>query len=129
MIQQPLTLSGVAADKAKMPSDTFQMFEAGLVVLRIAVNRKRQYACLRCDRLDYLWLQIPAVRQEISLPAQSTDLNCKSQLVNRPSALLYLFEVRFCQREIFAKGVCIDPVWQPLGPFHRVGKAFKRGGW
>jgi hypothetical protein len=38
MIQQPLTLSGVATDKAKVLADTFQMFESGLFVLRVRLR-------------------------------------------------------------------------------------------
>ena len=67
-------------------------------------------------------------RREISLPAQSAKLNSESQ-INSSSALLTFFEVWFCEREIFPKGIGVDPVGQPLGPFHRVGKAVKGDGW
>jgi hypothetical protein len=62
MIQQPVSLSGITADKPQMLADALQVLEAGLFVLRIAINRERQHACLRRDHFDDRRREVPGIR-------------------------------------------------------------------
>lgn len=123
MIQQTLPLRCIATDEPEMLSNTFQVFEAGLFVLRVVSKRYRQQPQLRPDDFNDRGRNGTRVGQKIAVPPQRTELHSESQFVGGSSALVHLFHVRPGQREVLAECVVIDLVRQALRLFLPVIRA------
>src|SRR5437868_9797608 len=123
MIQRTLPLRCIATDEPEMLSNTFQMFEAGLFVLRIVSKRYRQQPQLRPDHFNDRGRNGTRVGKKIAGPPQRTELYSESQSVGWSSTLVHLFHVRPGQREVLAECVVIDLVRQVLRLFQPVIRA------
>lgn len=120
MIQQTLPLRCIATNEPEILADTFQMFEAGLFVLRIAIKRDWQQPQLRADHFNNGGSDVARVGQKITAPPKSTELDGESQFIGGPTALVHLLQVRPRQREVLAERIVIDPVRQSLRLFQPV---------
>ena len=54
------------------------------------------------------------VGQKVTAPSETTKLNGKSNFIGRPTALVHLGQVEFCESEVLAKRFVINLVRQTL---------------
>jgi hypothetical protein len=102
MGQQALPLRPIAAHKAEVLANTLKVGSAGLIVLRVVDQWHRQQTELGCQSLQHSCGHIACVRQELTSPAQRTQLQTEPELVARTAALGNLTEVGIGQCEVRA---------------------------
>jgi len=115
MVEQALSLRGVATHKSEMLTNALQMVETSLFVLRIIVDLNRQQAQLRAKRFNDRRREIPCIGEEIAMPPKSTKLDRKAQFIGRAAALVYLCQICLGEREVLADGVVVNLIGQVLG--------------
>ena len=115
MSQPAIPLTGIAWHQTEMQAEALQVLPAGLVVVRIVIDRERSHAERPCARFDHGRRDVPRVGQNIAVPAPRTEWYGDSQCVDRTAALVPLVPIRWCQREVLAPCLGIDGVGPSLG--------------
>jgi hypothetical protein len=81
-----LPLEIIALLKMQVLTDTLQVFPAGLLVLRVIVDRHGQEAQLTGEGLEHRGRQPASVAQEVALPTQGAELHGEAELVDHAAA-------------------------------------------
>ena len=103
MLQEPLSLEVIALLKTQMLTNALQVFPAGLLVLRVVVDRHGQEAQLTGDGIQYRGRQPAGVAQEVAFQRKVQSCTAKPSLLTTPrqtasSCRSVLVKVKYLRR-------------------------------